>query len=191
MASANFTAMKARLNLRLRNTNNRILSDPEVVEVLSNAYYDPFVYQISRDSSTTSVANQAQYQVPQVLDQVLDLFLDTNSDGYGDHIDGSAWEQMGDQIYFQRNHKGLLPGHPLIMVGIQRFSVNSLIPTLLQDYVLTIAEIGAVDMFRAGYAGFFLKNSVSMAELISHLGTLRQEAERLRAAIVVQRPVSI
>lgn len=191
MSLASFPQLKARLNLRLRNTNNRMLNDAEVVDALTNAYNDPYVYQVVLDNSTTSVAYQAQYAVPSTLSTVLDIRLDSNADGYGDNVDSSAWEQIGDQIYFNRNHKNMLSGKPLIMIGIQQLGVADLIPDLVQDYLLTMANIACVEMFKNGYAGFFLKNSVTMGELINHLTTLRQEAERLRQAIAVQRPITL
>lgn len=191
MSVQTFAALKTRLNIRLRNTNNRIFPDTEITELLTDAFNNPYVYSIVRDNSTTTVAGQSSYPVPSSLTNVLDIQLDSNSDGYGDPVDSSSWEQIGDTIYFARSHKAMLATKPLIMIGQYQLTTTDVIPDLIQDYVLTLAEIEGIRLLIKGYAGFFLKNSVSMSELTQALATLNQHATDLRDSIVNQRPQTL
>lgn len=184
MADASFSDLKAKFNTRLRDTGDVTFSTTEKDEMLTEAFNDPYVASIVRDSSTTTVALQGSYTIPSGITSILELRLDYIGDGYGDLIGPSTYREIDGTIYFERENKYLPAGKPLIFVGRVKYDVNDLIPDEIQDYVLHLAMVTALETLVTSFTNTFLTNDTSMDDLLKAIGRHEQRIKELRKSFL-------
>lgn len=187
MAALSLAQMLTRLNTKLSDSTDKTFTSSEKTEFLTSAYNDAEVFIIDRDTSLTTVSGQRNYTSP--FAETTDIFLDSDTDGVGYRVDRSTYDVINGIIYFQ-NVRTLPSSKTLIIFGKNKLDTTDSLPDFLQDYVLTLAQIEAYEFMKNKYSTRFLKNDVSMGELITSLGQLEQKAAQLRKNLNNRREIA-
>lgn len=188
MAAQDYTEIKDRLNTKLSDSTDKTFSSSEKDEFLASAYNDAEVFIIDRDTSLTTVSGQRNYNLPTGFIEPTDIFIDTASDGVGNRLARDTYDVINGVIYFQ-NVRTLPSSCTLIIFGKNKLDTSDNLPDFLQEYVLTLAQIEAYEFMKNKYATRFLKNDVSMGELVTSLNQLEQKAASLRKNLSNRRVV--
>jgi hypothetical protein len=187
---ATYSEMLDRLNTMLSDASDRVYSSSEKGEFLKSAYNDPLVFQIVRDTSLTTGTNDPDYTLPSTINEVLDVLVDVGGQGFPQRIDRSAWEVIGNTLYLDYTQQYIPSGKTIVLIGKQKLTTSDNLPNFLQEYVLHLASIYALEFLKNKFAGRFLKNDVSMTELIAALNTHRQRVQELRKSLANRRSVA-
>lgn len=190
MAALTFAQMTTRLNTKLSDSTDKTFSSSEKNEFLTSAYDDPEVYYIGRDTSLTTVADQNAYTVPSGFGEITDIFFDTLDDGVGNRVERNSYDIVDGTIYFH-NIRSMPTGYNIIIFGKKDVAITDTMPESLQTYVLTLAQLEAYEFMKNKYATRFLKNDVSMGELLSAIGQLEQKAGSLRKNLANRREIAV
>lgn len=190
MAALSISGLQTKLNTRLNDSTDRTFTSSEKTEFLTSAINDEHVFDIIRDESITTVAQQSSYDVSGTgISDLTDVAIDTLGDGYPDPIDRDAYEVIGDNLYFDMAHRGIPDGKTMILTGKQKLTANDSIPEFLHEYVLTLATIEAYRLLSATYTTRFLKNDVTLAEILQNIRDLENKANQLRVNLRNRRAV--
>lgn len=189
MADLSVSQMKTRLNTKLSDSLDKTFTSSEKDEFLTSAYNDANVFIIDRDTSLTTTTAR-NYALPAGFTEPTDIYLDSASDGVGDRIDSSTYDVINGYIYMQ-NVRTLPVGKTLILFGKNKLDTSDNLPESLQDYVLTLAQIEAYEFMKNKYSTRFLKNDVSMGELVTSLNQLEQKAADLRKNLPNKRVIAV
>ncbi len=190
MAAQTYTEMRDRLNVMLSDTPDRTFSSSEKDEFMDSAWNDPLVFQIVRDTSLTTGTEDPDYTLPATIDEVLDVMIDTNSNGFPERLDRSSYEVIGGVLYLDFTQQYLPSSKTLIIVGKQKLTTDDSLPEFLQEYVLHLASIYALEFLKNKFASRFLKNDVSMTEIIAAINTHRQRVAELRKSLANRRSIA-
>lgn len=180
MAAQTFSELLDRLDTTLSDSTDRTFTSSEKSEFMTRAFNDPYVYKITRDTSLTTASQTANYTLPSTMDEVTDVQIDVLGDGYPSSVDRSTYDIVNGVLYFDAIQKYMPANKTIVLIGKQKLTTNDSVPDFLQEYVLTLAEIEAYSFMKNKYATRFLKNDVSMAELVNSLVERRQHAGELR-----------
>lgn len=189
MAALSLAQMLTRLNTKLSDSTDKTFTSSEKTEFLTSAYNDAEVFIIDRDTSLTTVSGQRNYNVPTGFSEITDIFIDIDTDGVGYPVARDTYDVINGVIYFQ-NVRTLPSDKTLIIFGKNKLDTSDNLPDLLQDYVLTLAQIEAYEFMKNKYSTRFLKNDVSMGELVTSLGQLEQKAASLRKNLNNRREIA-
>lgn len=189
MADASLAQLKTRLNTRLRDTANTTFTSGEKDEMLIEAISDPFVYIADRDTSITTVANQSVYTAPDGFDDIYELGYDYNSDGYAQPIPRDSYDLLNGQIIFRPNAKALASGKTLHVIGKRKLATTDIFPDRVQEYVLELAMVAAFEMLKTSLTTRFVKNDMTMGDIINSINTHKARAAELRRSLINQRLV--
>lgn len=189
MAALSFSQMKTRGKVKLRDTANVTLTDSEHAENLKSALYDPYVYIIDRDDNTTTVANQANYDVPDGMTEVTDILIDLYDNGYPVRVERQGYDIINGVIYFDLRHQSIPDGKTMIIIGKVKLDENSLIPDFLQEYVFQLYMIETFEMIKTSLTTRFVKNDITMSEIVASIGTHKSRAAELRGQLSNHRNV--
>lgn len=185
-----FTALKVRFNTWLRDTQNLTFTDDEKTELLTAALNDPLATTVVRDTSLTTIAGTYSYTAPTGIGAIYELGLDLNGDGIFHLIPREQYDLINGAIYFNTN--ALPAGKTIQIVGKSKLDATSAdIPVKVQDYVLHIAMVNAFEMLKTSLTTRFVKNDMTMSDIINSINTHKQEAVRLRQDIINQRLVTL
>lgn len=190
MAALTFAQMITRLNTKLSDSTDKTFSSSEKEEFLTSALDDPEVFYIDRNTSLSTVAGQNNYNVPSGFSEITDIFIDSQSDGVGNRVDRNTYDVINGVIYFH-NIRSLSTGDTIILFGKKDVTSSDTVPDLLQTYILTLAQLEAYEFMKNKYATRFLKNDVSMGELLSSIGQLEQKAANLRKNLSNRREIAV
>ncbi len=189
MADQSFNQLYARMNTMLRDPDDFTFSQAEKQEALGRALDDPAVYKITRDTSTVIVASKASYPVPSGLEGVTEVGYEPWADGFYKPLDRGAWDEIDGTIYLTRSYMGLPAGQKLWLTAAYKFSNADLIPTFLQEYVLNLGVANTIDILKEGKSNRFLRNDITMSELIAVGQGARSRANELRMSLRNRRAV--
>lgn len=190
MAAQTYTEMRDRLDTMLSDTADRTFSSSEKDEFMNSAWNDPLVFQIVRDTSLTTGTEDPDYTLPATIDEVLDVMIDTNSNGFPERLDRSSYEVIGGVLYLDFTQQYLPSSKTLVVVGKQKLTTDDDLPEFLQEYVLHLASIYAFEFLKNKFASRFLKNDVSMTEIIAAINTHRQRVAELRKSLANRRSIA-
>ena len=185
-----FTDLKTRLNTWLRDTQNLTFTDDEKTEILKEAVADPFVAYPVKDTSLTTAAGTYTYTMPSGIRDVFEVGLDINSDGIFHLVNPDTYDIINGEIHF--NDKGLPSGKTIQVIGNKKLDYLSAdFPVQLQEYILHLAMIAAFEMLKTSLTNRFLKNDMTMSDIIQSIATHQRRAEELRRTITNQRLVTL
>lgn len=187
---ASYAEMGTRLDTMLSDAADRTYSSSEKDEFLDSAYNDPLVFQIARDTSLTTGTETPSYTLPSTIDEVLDVMIDTRADGFPERVDRSAYEVIAGTIYFDWTQQYIPSGKTIVIIGKQKLTTDDDLPMFLQEYVLHLASIYALEFLKNKFASRFLKNDVSMTEIIAAINTHRQRVAELRKSLANRRSIA-
>lgn len=170
-----FDTAKTELNTLLGDANNVTFTDAEKTRALTKAWNDPYAVKVSWDSSLTYTQGTYQYDLPETLTTVKDMYLSTVGDDnpFPEPISNDLWDLVDGKIQFNLMADSLIPaGSTLYLKGNYKFTTDDpLNPVGLQEYVLSLAGYNTLTMLSHKKANLFVKNDITMGELLS----LRQQ----------------
>lgn len=173
-----FSAFKTQLNIRLGDTDNFTFTDEEKTSNLTEAFQDESVVSPAWDSSLTFDTSTYQYARPATVDVVQDIYirLSNASDTEPQKIDSALWEVVGANIQFKAPAFSIIPdNYTLYLKGKNKYTISDTITEVnVQEYVLNIAQLHCLNMLGVKKALKFLKNDISVNELV----TIKRELER-------------
>jgi len=188
---ATITSLKTRFNTWLRDADDTTFTSAEKDELLLAAVNDPYVFTITRDSSLTTVINQSSYTLPTGLYGLTDLYIDQNQDGFPFRIPHDWYDEIGGVIYFDHFPRNLPASKPMICVGKLKLTTTDTIPTYLEEYILHLAMVNAFELLKSSLTTRFLRNDMTMSELIASIHTHQIAALTARATLPNRREIEV
>lgn len=190
MATVTPAAVLARFNTRMRDTTDRTFTSSEKTEFYASALDDQYTTVVARDTSLTTVANQAAYTIPTGFnDNITDFGYDVNGDGFPYYLDRDSFDVVNGTITLDREHRGLPTGKTIHLVGMQKLTTTDSLPDYLVPYVLELMSIEAFETLKSGLTTRFLKNDITMSEIIASISTHERKAASYRSNLANKRSV--
>lgn len=173
-----FAAHLTQLNIRLGDTDNFTFTSDEKTSCLTEAFNDNLVVTEIWDSTLTFDVSTYQYAKPSGVSTVQDIYIrpGNSNDTEPERISSNLWEVVGANIQFKNNANGIIPdGYTLYVKGKTKATTASTISDVnLQEFILNLAQLNCLNMLGVKKALKFLKNDVSMSEIIA----MKRELER-------------
>jgi hypothetical protein len=159
---------------------------PEEKErALQKAWNDGFVVNTVRDDTLTWATDIWTYAVPIAVDTVKGIYIQ-RSNYADDPIDSDLYEVTdGDIIFRQEAANYFIPGDTIVVKGNYKldYDTDTLDTENLQEYVIASAGYHTLTLLTFKKANLFLKNDVSMSELITLRRELDAERKELRGKL--------
>ena len=190
MAAQTYAQLRTRLNITLSDQSDKTFSSGEKDEFMNRAVNDPAVFKIARDNSLTTDSTTLIYALPDNTQEVTDVFVDILGDGVGALIDRDSYDVIDGSLYFQEVHKPLINNKNIILFIKKKLTINDSIDDFLQEYVLVLSEIEAYSFMKNKFSTRFLKNDVTMAELLNSISERKVHAQELRRQLANKRAIA-
>lgn len=183
-----FDALLAKLNIRLGDTDNFAFTTEEKTELLTEAFEDEYVIKQVYDDSLTFDTSTYQYARPSGLTTVTGIAykISASTTDFPETIGAGVWSMVGDNIQFQTIASRIIPqGYTLYLTGNYKYTVDDTVTEpRIQQYILNLAQLNAMDGVGLKKVLKFIKNDTSMADII----VLRRELERKVAKYRARMP---
>lgn len=183
------TTLLARLNTELRDTGDKTFTSSEKLEILHRACENEWVFDVQEVQ--IPITGARTYNMDTHVKGVYDLQLDRDGDGFPEtDIEREGWDFFNNKVIVMPKYR-LLPTNTVLFATVAwkyRYD-DTLIPDNLQNYILNLSIIEAVGILQNGFVGRFLKNDVTMGDLVNRAQTAQQEAQRQRQSLRNIRPV--
>ena len=180
-----FDALLATLNIRLGDTDNFAFTTEEKEELLTEAFEDEYVVKQVYDTSVTFDTSTYQYARPSSLTTVTGIAykISSSSTDFPETISAGMWSMVGDNIQFQTIASRIIPdGYTLYLTGNYKYTVDDTITEKrIQQYVLNLAQLNALDSPGRKKALKFVKNDVTMADITGLKRELERKVAKYRA----------
>lgn len=188
MATATYAQVLDRLNTRLADTADTTFTSGQKAEFLTKAYNDKYNTGVGRDTSLTTAASTYSYAMPSGYSDIYELYIDLDGTGaMKTPVQRENYDVIGSTLHIDTN---LTAGKSLILIGAKQFTTDeTALPELNQDYVIEIATLEAMRYLKHRYAMRFLKNDLTMGEVLQAIQECQQAAAELRSQLMNQRLV--
>jgi len=186
MATGDFTDLQTKLNTRLHDSDNFTFSVAEKTELLTEAFNDDYVLTPVWDESLTFSTGTFSYTLPVTLTVIKDIFIkpDNNQDE-PEKIAANLWEVVNGVLKFKNGASTVIPdGYTLYLKGNLKYTIDSTVAeTNVQEYILNLAQLNALNTLGVIKAMSFLKNDTSMAEIVTIKRELERKVQQYRARL--------
>lgn len=177
--------MLTELDTTLGDSGNVTFSSDEKKRAMTRAWNDSFVVQQGWDNSLTY--RQGTYQYDSPFDAVEDIYLSSQGVSIPSNspIDTSLWDLIAGEIQFNLKADNLIPdGSTLYIKGRYKLTVDDTLDTpSLQEYVLALAGYNTLTLLSHKKANLFVKNDITMGELLSLRQQLLVDVKEARARL--------
>lgn len=181
-----FATVLEQLNIQLGDTGDITFTPEEKTRALTKAWNDSYVVKEVWDT-LAFVASTFSYPVPTSMDTVKDIYTRRgNSTGDApETLSADLWEVIAGTIQFKNGSSWILTdGYTYYIKGNKKLTVTDTLDTVnLQEYVLATAGFNTLTLLGYKKANLFLKNDLTMAELIGLRGQLDTERKELRSKL--------
>lgn len=164
-----FTTALAELNTTLGDSSDVTFTSAEKTRALTRAWNDQYVTTTIWDDTLTYSTGTYQYELDSMT-TLKDIYLSTTgtSQPMPDPIDGGLWELIDGNIQFNSKADRIIPdGYILYLKGTYKLTVDDTLDNVnLQEYVLASAGVNTLTLLGFKKANLFVKNDITMAELI-------------------------
>ena len=176
----NFQDFYDKLNIRLGDNDNFAFTQEEKEEFLTEAIEDPYVVKTVRDITLIYVLGTSRYAVPTGVTTVKDISI-----AYGDYADPEPialpWEVVDGYIQFKGGSSVIPEGTTLYLRGNYKYTVEDTITEKnLQQYVLNLAQINAMDGIGIKKILKFVKNDMTVSEMMAVKSNLERKTQQQR-----------
>lgn len=175
------------LNITLGDSGDVTFTPEEKERALTKAWNDAFVVVTVWDTSLIFSHSIYQYDVPEGLTTIKDIYISRSNSAvdFPDKVAGNLWEVVDGIIQFKNNATYYIPdGFTLYLKGSNKLTVDDTIDDVnLQEYVVATAGVNTLTALGFKKANLFLKNDLTMGELITLRRELKQEVLELRAKL--------
>ena len=176
------------LNTILGDTGDVTFTPEEKQRAMTRAWKDPYVVSTVWDSSLTFTDTDYNYTLPATLTTLKDIYLSTSNStsDFPEPISSDLWEVVGGIIQFLPQANAIIPtNYTLYLKGNYKLTTANTIDNAgLEEYVLSLAGVNTLTLLGFKKANLFLKNDLTMGELIALKRDLQQDVRegRLRLA---------
>lgn len=164
-----FATALTTLNTILGDSSDVTFTSAEKTRALTRAWNDQYVTTIVWDDSLTYTQGTYQYGLDSMT-TLKDIYLSTTgtSKPMPDPIEGSLWEVVAGNIQFSSKADTLIPtGYILYLKGNYKLTVSDTLDDVnMQEYVLSLAGVNTLTLLGYKKANLFVKNDLTMSELI-------------------------
>lgn len=169
-----YNTLYTKLNIRLDDTDNFAFTQEEKESILTEAIEDGYVVKRVWDETLTYTTGTWQYAVPSGLTTVDTIYIKpgTNEDPEPISI---PFDVIEGNIQFNKNSQQIPSGYTLYIKGKYKYTVDDTITeTRVQQYILNLAQLNALDQIGIKKVLKFVKNDISLSEIVA----LKRELER-------------
>jgi hypothetical protein len=182
--------MLVRLNTHIQDTDN-FSFDPAVK---SEAYdtvvnNDPYVYARETDKTLTTLAATGTYAIDDSIEEVFDVRIDYNANGFPESISPSYWQFRQGELNFNSSMLSYPAGKTIWLDVKRKLTSADLIPPYLQGYVLEQCTARLLDINIRQKVFRFLHNDTTLAELQNAKREAMGNARELRKALPILNSV--
>lgn len=183
-----FSETLTELNIRIGDSENVTFTVEEKTSALQMAWNDNNVVNTVWDSITFS-AGTFQYAVPSTMDTVKDIYVRPGNSASAppQKIDTTLYEVIDGNIQFRNNAaRYLVDGYTYYVKGNHKidYATDSLASTNLQEYVLALGGYNTLTLLGYKKANLFLKNDLTVPELIALKNNFAADVRRLRGKLL-------
>lgn len=182
-----YDATYTELNTRIGDSGDVTFTPEEKASALHKAWNDSFVVKTVWDSTTTWAANTWSYVVPTALDTVKDIYTAYSSSYAPEPISADLYEVVDGRIRFRQEAGNIFSaGNTVYVKGNKKldYATDTLPTTNLEEYVIASAGFNTLTLLGHKKANLFLKNDVSMSELVTLRRELDTERKELRGKLL-------
>lgn len=181
----NYEDTLEQLNIELGDTGNVTFTVEEKERALTKAWNDSDVVNTVWDTTLTFDHTTYQYAIPSSLDTVKDIYISiSNSTADApEKIDSDLWEVVNGNIQFSSKATSAIgQGYTLYLKGNYKLDPDSdsISNVTLQEYVTALAGWETLRLLGYKKANLFLKNDISMSELITLKRDFENDVKNLR-----------
>lgn len=169
-------ALTTLLGTKVRDTANAVWTTTEMSDAIDEALRE--VPNIVEDSSLTAVVSTQEYTIPSTIDVVKDVRIASGTIKV--KIDPNSWEQVGTTLRFDVSPP--LAG-VITLKGTKLMTSTDDIPEPKVNFVLYSAVYKLWDLLAHKYASGFLKNDVTLSEIMAGMASAERKAEKARNQI--------
>lgn len=175
-----FQDLYNKLNIKLGDNDNFAFTQEEKEEFITEAIEDSYVVKTVRDVTLTYSLGTSRYAVPTALTTVKDISIK-----YGDYADPEPialpWEVVDRYIEFKGGSSALPDGTTLYIRGNYKYTIaDTIAETNLQQYVLNLAQINAMDGIGIKKILKFVKNDMTVSEMMAVKSNLERKTQQQR-----------
>ena len=177
------------LNILLGDTGDVTFTPEEKERALQKAWNDSYVVRPARNATLTFTLGTYNQTLPSGLTTVTGIGLSPANNLTSDFpssISSDLYDVIDGVIYWKNGANGIIPtGYTLYLTGNYKlnYATDTLTTPNLQEYVIALAGVNTLTALSYKKANLFLKNDLSMSELISLRRELRQEVAELRGKL--------
>lgn len=176
------------LNILLDDTEDVTFTPEQKNRALTKAWNDSYVIQPIYDDTFTFTAGTYNYPIPNTMTTITDIFISpSNSTSDAPTTIGSDAYEISDGLIRFRNSGSYYTSSGYNFTVKGNYKLDPLTDTLnsvgLQEYVIALAGYNTVTALLYKKANLFLKNDVTLAELVTLRRELESEVTRLRGKL--------
>lgn len=166
-------------------TANFTFNDDELTQALTTAWQDTNVINPVWDETLTYAIGVFQYPIPDSLDTVKEIYIERASDQYPEKISNHLYEIVAGNIQFHNSVQRFLDNtYVLFLKGGYKLTVDDDLQTDAQiNYVLNLAALVLLKQLALKSAFVFLRNDISMSDLIRAKSDLQADVLRYKQAL--------
>lgn len=166
-------------------TANFTFNNDEMTQALTTAWQDTNVVNIVWDDSLTYSMGTFQYPIPDDMDTVKEIYIEKDSSQYPDPIASSLYEIVAGNIQFHNKAQYVFSdNYTLFLKGGNKLTVDDDLQTDAQiNYVLNLAALILLRHLALKAAFVFLRNDVSVADIIRAKADVQADVLRYKQAL--------
>lgn len=183
------------LNTKLDDADNFTFSVAQKTDFLTEAWNDEYVVAdvFNTDLLTFSSGTQ-EYDLTDIADtfSVTGIYYEPAGDGTGfEPLPAGAYEMVTDTLlHISNTFRGLRDGATLAVKGYSKLATDEELPERIQDYVLKLAQLLALNGLMMKRLNRFLKNDTTMADILNAKNQLERDVAKYRQKFRRQYEVS-
>ena len=178
------------LNITLGDSGNVTFTPEEKIRALRKAWNDSSVVKPVRNATLTFTVGTYNQSLPSGLTTVTGISLSPSNSLTSDFpysVSTDLYEVIDGVIYWKNRANSVIPtGYTLYVTGNYKYDYASdTLPTkALQEYVIALGAYNTLGLLGFKKANLFLKNDLTMGELLSLKQNLKQEVNELKGKLV-------
>lgn len=184
----NYDATYTQMNIKLGDTEDVTFTPEEKALALQEAWDDYAVTATKWDTSLTFSATSYQYALPTGVDNVLDVYISASNSTADEpsKIAQTLWEVVDGNLQFKNNANAYIEdGYTLYLKYNKKldYATDTLDTKNLQQFVINLGAWNTLELLGYKKANLFLKNDITMGEMITLRRELERKVNKLRAAL--------
>lgn len=183
MASMDFQDTLHAMNITLGDSEDITFTPEEKKRALTKAWNDPWVVEDVWNTAGSFSVNSYQTPLPTGVGTVRGIGVRTSTTDFPQPLDSSYFDIVGSNIQWtQAARGGLTDGTGLYILGTNKLTVNNTLNTeALQEYVIALGAWNTLTLLGYKKANLFLKNDLTMGELVALKRDMKADVENMRA----------